>query len=73
MPAWDMTHGAHRGAYLRVGPNELYVREWDPGWLWYVDGIRGGATVSEITAKAAAEAAVRVMFRTHTGRMAASA
>ena len=70
---WDRTHGKHRGAYLRSGPNELYIREWDPGWLWYLDGIRGGAATSEASAKEQAEAAARSMRRTHVGRIAASA
>lgn len=80
MATWDRTHGKGRGAYLRAGVNELYVRQvigpdGVPAglWAWYLDGILMGAENGEAVAKAASEAAVRAMSRTHTGRMAASA
>ncbi len=75
MRSWSMTHGARRGAYLRAGPNELYVRQdEDPRlWFWFVDGHRGGVAAGEPLAKAAAEAACRAMSRTHTAAMAAPA
>lgn len=78
--AWDRTHGPNvDGAYLRHGVNELYVRPRKltagkpAGWIWYLDGVLMGAGDSEAVAKAAGEAAVRSMSRTHTGRMAAAA
>jgi hypothetical protein len=71
--AWDRTHGKRAGAYLRAGPIELYVRREEAGWTWFVDGIRMGVADGEAVAKAAGEAAVRAMSRTHTSRMAASA
>lgn len=80
MATWEQTHGKVRGSYLRVGPNELYVRQGvagdaEPGtsWAWYVDGILMGGARDERQARAAAELAVRGMSRTHTGRMAAAA
>jgi hypothetical protein len=79
MPVWDRTHGVARGAYMAAGPNQLYVREAagrggvTGGWLWYVDGILMGTGDSETVARAASEAAVRAMSRTHTGAMAAPA
>ena len=70
---WDRTHGNRAGAYLRAGSIELYVRREDGGWAWFVDGVRMGAADGEAVAKAASEAALRAMSRTHTGRMAAAA
>jgi hypothetical protein len=69
--AWDVTYGKRSGAYLRAGQSELYVRREGGGWTWFVDGIRMGAADGEAVAKAASEAALRAMSRTHTGRMAA--
>lgn len=76
MAAWECTHGLVAGAYLRAGVSELYVRrarKGGDGWIWYVDGILMGAASGEAVAKAASEAAVWAMSRTHTGRMAAAA
>lgn len=80
MPAWQITHGIVRGAYLRTsGGNELYVRHAGErgsaggAWLWYLDGTLMGAERNELTARAAAETAGRVMVGTHTARMAAPA
>lgn len=73
MPIWDRTHGKEAGAYLRAGASELYVRRDADMWVWYVDGILMGAERGEEVARAASEAAVRAMSRTHTGRMAAPA
>lgn len=75
MSMWQATTSTRRGTYLRVGPNELYVRQdEDPRlWKWFVDGHAGGYKAGEAPARAAAEAAVRGMSRTHTGAMAAPA
>jgi hypothetical protein len=76
---WQMTHGVARGSYTVAGHNQLYVRESagrggvSGAWLWYVDGYLMGAVASESVARAASEAAVRAMSRTHTARLAASA
>ncbi len=62
--AWDRTHGTVRGAYLKAGSTQLYVRQakgGGPGWLLYVDGELEAAADGEETAKAAAELAVRCM------------
>lgn len=79
MNLWEPTHGVRRGAYLQAGASQLYVREdrtkegLPTGlWAWYVDGILMGVEKAEPAARAASEAAVRAMSRTHTGRMAAS-
>ena len=80
MASWEQTWGKVRGSYLRVGPNELYVRqgvagEKEPGsrWSWYLDGVLMDCERDELRARAAAEHAIRAMGRTHTGRMAAAA
>lgn len=84
MERWDATHSLNfRGAYKRVGKNELYVRtafkhtdiaDADrAGHLWFVDGIKMGCESDEPHARAAAEASLRAMSRTHTRRVAASA
>jgi len=78
MADWQITHGKAAGAFLRAVPHELYVREAvanEPtsGWRWLVDGILMGVVADEPEAKAAAEACVRAMSRTHTARVAASA
>ncbi len=74
MDKWQITHGAVIGAYLKVDGVELYVRkDGAKSWLWFVDGVRMGAAHREIVARAAAEAAVRAMSRTHMGAMAAPA
>lgn len=73
---WSPTHGIVAGAYLRAGVSELYVRrarKGGDGWIWYVDGILMGGATGELVAKAASEAAIRAMSRTHTGRLAAAA
>lgn len=73
---WSHTHGIVSGAYMRAGVSELYVRrarKGASGWIWYVDGILMGAAPAEDVARAASEAAVRAMSRTHTGRVAAAA
>jgi hypothetical protein len=73
MTLWDRTHGKETGAYLRAGASELYVRRDGDMWVWYVDGILMGAERGEEVARAASEAAVRAMARTHTARVAAAA
>jgi hypothetical protein len=78
MADWQITHGKAHGAFLRAGSHEVYVREAvaeEPasGWRWLVDGILMGVEPGESEAKAAAEACVRAMGRTHTARLAASA
>lgn len=84
MERWDPTQSLHfRGAYMRVGKNELYVRtafkhtdiaDADlAGHLWFIDGIKMGCESDEPRARAAAESALRAMSRTHTRRVAASA
>ncbi len=76
---WDRTHGIRPGAFMIAGAHQLYVRAGGsrhliPGtWYWYVDGILMGTGDTETVAKAAGEAAVRAMSRTHTARMAAVA
>ncbi len=78
MTGWEITHGQVVGAYQRIDGHELYAREGGRGhpdgqWLWFVDGQCCGAERNELAARAAAEAFVGPMGRTHTGRMAASA
>lgn len=73
--AWDRTHGTVAGGYMRAGTNELYVRRAKDGegWLLYVDGRLEGTATGEVTARAAAELAVRCMGAADVPAMAAAA
>jgi hypothetical protein len=82
--AWQITHGLLRGAYLKVGASELYVRQASEkasngtvqelgGWLAYVDGELIGAGPDEKVARAIAEAYVRQVLKAHASRVATAA
>lgn len=67
MAAWDPTHGKARGAYLRSGDLQIYVRQAlgpdsvpTSGWLLYVDGRLEGRG-DEAVVKAWGEAADRLV------------
>lgn len=80
MDAWQSTHGKARGGYLRAGANELYVRQVIAAdgmpsgrWLLYVDGRLEGQADGEVTARAAAELAVRCVSDAQAAGDAAAA
>lgn len=79
---WQATHSLKcRGYYMRMNGHELYCRrllnptaDEQPigGWHWFIDGILMGCESGPREARAALEAAVRAMSRTHTARLATS-
>lgn len=77
---WQPTRGKAKGSFASNDGRLLYVREdlqpdGDPtgGWRWLIDGVLMGVERDESAARAAAEAAIGAMGRTHAGRLAASA
>lgn len=80
MAEWQTTHGRARGAYLSIEGNELYVRQvLDQAgapigrWRLFVNGELEGEADGEITARTAAELAVRCMAGAEASGMATAA
>lgn len=67
MADWQTTHGKARGAYLAIGSDMLYVRQVmadgaaSGQWQLFVNGQLEGEADAEVTARTAAELAVRCM------------